>query len=178
MLCLFIRLLKRHQMASMRDSHFSFRCFFLLNINSTKNKTIQFLIPFSQFLFKWLVSSDNANSFQDELVKGGREEKDATNAPVTTDNIDVLDATTTTTEHVWTADDASLTESVSLPGETSTRNASDARGIFSNMVKTINKCKSYPIIYSNSLFICSFLKRWWTVKEKERKTNFVCYLIR
>lgn len=105
--------------------------------------------------FYYVVSGDNANTLKDMPTKGGREEKEVFTALTTT-----TEATTTTTslsinvqsnefeteattESFWK--EGELAEE-SQPGQPGIRNTSDARGIFSNMVKTLNRCKyTWPI---------------------------------
>ena len=94
------------------------------------------------------VSGDNANTLKDMPTKAGREEKEAasttttTTEPTTSTSLANVESnefeTEVATESFWKEGETAYElES----GKANIRNSSDARGIFSNMVKTINRCK-------------------------------------
>lgn len=94
------------------------------------------------------VSGDNANTLKDMPAKGGREEKEPVitteAAPSTTAladvDLDTEEVTKTTISFI--KDQETTSDSETVPAQQAgIRNASDARGIFSNMVKTLNRCK-------------------------------------
>ncbi|KAI9565703.1 putative serine proteise stubble [Daphnia sinensis] len=95
------------------------------------------------------VSGDNANTLKEMPTKGGREEKEQASAVTTTTiatpttSLAIIEPNdedlVTTSENLW-KEDTLTNEAESLPAQQTTiRNTSDARGIFSNMVKTINR---------------------------------------
>ena len=96
------------------------------------------------------MNGDNANTLKDMPTKGGREEKEQVSAIIMetpTTSLAVVDSNDNevVTENLWKEEKLTNDED-STPGQqTSIRNTSDARGIFSNMVKTINKCKCPPL---------------------------------
>lgn len=97
----------------------------------------------------FLVSGDNANTLKDMPTKGDREEKEQVSATTTiatpTTSLAIIEPSekdVTTPEYLWKEDKLTNEAESSPAQQTTIRNTSDARGIFSNMVKTLNKCKS------------------------------------
>ena len=93
-----------------------------------------------------LVSGDNANTLKDMPTKGGREEKEqvpATTVATPTTSLTVVDSNDNevVTENLWKEEKLASDDKSEADQHSNIRNTSDARGIFSNMVKTINKCK-------------------------------------
>lgn len=99
-------------------------------------------------------------------TKGGREEKEQATAIATTTiatpttSLAIIEPNdedlVTTSENLW-KEDTLTNEAESSPSQLTTiRNTSDARGIFSNMVKTLNKCKSS--FWSHSFQFCGHQK--------------------
>jgi hypothetical protein len=122
-----------------------------------------------------LVNGDNANTLKDMPTKGGREEKEQVSATTTsmetpTTSLAVVDSNDNevVTENLW-KEEKLTTDEDSTPGQqTSIRNTSDARGIFSNMVKTINKCKCPPLSF---FFKNNFINIVVNDTRRERKEN-------
>lgn len=101
-----------------------------------------------------LVSGDNANTLKDMPAKGSREEKDAVAVAITTPTavttfstgIELDYETAATTESFWKEDELTNESDLTSGQHANIRNTSDARGIFSNVLKTINRCKWKTIV--------------------------------
>jgi len=103
-----------------------------------------------------LVGGDNVNSLANSPSKRNREEKQeqpavtTTTTTVATTTLSIsshnpendlhVDDTATTTESFWT--DSGNQDELHELQHANIRNASDARGIFSNIVKTLNRGKT------------------------------------
>lgn len=102
------------------------------------------------------MSGDNANTLKDTDSKGGREEKEAAGGTTTETTFLATFETNeyeiaTTTESFWKEDELANEADTGLHQQANIRNTSDARGIFSNMVKTINRCKFTSNFFYNGI---------------------------
>lgn len=125
-----------------------------------------------------LVSGDNANTLKDMPTKGGREEKEQVSATTTTTatpttSLAVVDSSDNevVTENLWKEEKLANDDESEAGQQSTIRNTSDARGIFSNMVKTINKCKCPTLIEFFCEYNCSYSATLLLTIRGERKEN-------
>ncbi len=125
-----------------------------------------------------LVSGDNANTLKDMPTKGGREEKEQVSATTTTvatptTSLAVVDSSDNevVTENLWKEEKLANDDESEAGQQSTIRNTSDARGIFSNMVKTINKCKCPTLIEFFGEFNCNYPATLLLTIRGERKEN-------